>query len=152
MSKLTVLDWDKPNREVHFVGYNRDHTAGFIRDEQNAQRAITLLLPKLFHLRFHENPIGKDGSPPVEISRAALHLPACFATKKEKEAFDDRHSMEAQCALTMQVGVWGVERAAHHFQRNARHSQPDTTAPCAAALLGKTFLPCHTGPPALRAF
>jgi hypothetical protein len=106
MDKLTIVKWAGGTREVRFVGYNRDHTACFIRDEQNTRRAITLRLPNLFDLRFYHNPIGKDGSPPIEIKRAALHLPACFATKKEKEAFDDPHSTEVQCARTFTHDLW----------------------------------------------
>lgn len=108
MSNLTILKWSGGKREVHFVGYNRDHTACFIRDEQNVRRAITLRLPKLFDIRYHENPIGKDGSPPIEINRTALHLPACFATKKEKEAFDDLHSTEVQFAQVLGHDLWKV--------------------------------------------
>jgi len=108
MSNLTILKWSGGKREVHFVGYNRDHTACFIRDEQNVRRAITLRLPKLFDIRFHENPIGKGGSPPIEINRAALHLPACFASQKEKEVFDDLHSTEVQFAQVLGRDLWKV--------------------------------------------
>jgi hypothetical protein len=47
MGKLAILQWSGVKREVHFVGYNREHTACFIRDEQNARRAITLYLVKV---------------------------------------------------------------------------------------------------------
>ena len=106
MGKLTIHQWSGEKRDVRFVGYNRAHTACFIRDEHNSRRAITLLLPKLFELRFHENPIGKDGSPLIEISRAALHLPACFATKEEAQAFDNPHSPEMQAARVFGDDLW----------------------------------------------
>ncbi len=106
MSKLTILEWCGDKREVHFVGYNRDHTACFIRDGQNARRAIALRLPTAFDLLFHENPIGKDGSPPVEINRAALHLPACFLSKEEKEKFEDPNSLEMQTARFFPDDLW----------------------------------------------
>ena len=106
MYNLKITGWTGGSREVRFVGYNRDHTACFVRDGHNARRAISLRLPKLFDLRFYQNPISKDGSPPIEINRAALHLPACFATKKEKEAFDDPHSTEVQCARTFTHDLW----------------------------------------------
>lgn len=106
MYNLKITGWTGGTREVRFVGYNRDHTVCFVRDGHNARRAISLRLPKLFDLRFYQNPISKDGSPPIEINRAALHLPACFATKKEKEAFDDPHSTEVQCARTFTHDLW----------------------------------------------
>lgn len=106
MYNLKITGWNGGTREVRFVGYNRDHTACFVRDGHNARRAISLRLPKLFDLRFYQNPIGKGGSPLIEINRAALHLPACFATKKEKEAFDDPHSTEVQCARTFTHDLW----------------------------------------------
>jgi len=106
MANLTITEWTGGMREVRFVGYNRDRTAFFIRDGHNARRAISLRLPKLFDLRFYQNPIGKDGSPPLKINCATLHLPACFATKKEKEAFDDPHSTEVQCARTFTHDLW----------------------------------------------
>jgi hypothetical protein len=90
------------------VGYNRDHTACFIRDEQNARRAITLRLPSLFDLRFRKNPIGRDGTPPAEINRAMLHRPACFGSREEKEAYDNPKSPEAQKALIMEHDFWKV--------------------------------------------
>ena len=106
MNKLTILQWSGEEREVHFVGFNRNHTACFIRDEQNARRAITLRLPKSFDIRFRKNPIGPDGSPPGEINRAALHLPACFLNEQEKERFDDPNSMEVQSAKIFEHELW----------------------------------------------
>ena len=106
MNNLKITGWTGGTREVRFVGYNRDHTAFFVRDGNNTRRAISVRLPKLFDLHFYQNPIGKDGSPPIEINRAALHLPACFATKKEKEAFDDPRSTEVQCARTFMHDIW----------------------------------------------
>ncbi len=106
MSKLTILEWSGVKREVHFVGYNRDHTACFIRDELNARRAITLRLPTACDILFHKNPIGTDGSPPVEINRAVLHLPACFSSKEEREKFEDPNSMEMQTARFFPDDLW----------------------------------------------
>ncbi len=106
MSKLSIIQWSGVKREVHFVGYNRDHTACFIRDEQNGRRAITLSLPKFFDLRFRENPIGKNGSPPVEIIRAALHVPGCFTNEGEKAKYDDRDSEEVQSARIFGHELW----------------------------------------------
>jgi hypothetical protein len=65
MNKLTILDWEKPKREVDFIGYNRDRTACFIFDEQGARRAINFWLPSLFKIHFRENPIPT--SPPKQI-------------------------------------------------------------------------------------
>jgi hypothetical protein len=93
MSKFTILDWDKPKREVDFIGYNRDRTACFIRDERGARRAINFWLPSRFKIRFRENPI--PNSPPTQITRAALHLPACFASKVEMEAMRDPQLSDA---------------------------------------------------------
>jgi len=106
MGKLVVSAWSGSKREVHFVGYNRDHTAFFIRDEQNSRAAIALRLPSLFQIHFHEKPIGNLGSPPVEISRAALHLPVCFASREEMEAFDDPNSNAMICARQLGDGLW----------------------------------------------
>ncbi len=106
MGNLTIHQWSGEKHDVRFVGYNRTHTTCFIRDEQNSRWAITLLLPKLFELRFHENPIDKDGSPLIEINRAALHLPACFATKEEAQAFDNPHSPEVQAARVFGGYLW----------------------------------------------
>jgi hypothetical protein len=98
MSTLVIFPWFGTKREVHFVGFNRDHTACFIRDEENARHAISLHLPNFFKLRFHKNPIAQNGSPPVEISRAVLHVPACFFNKAEKENYDDLKTVEVECA------------------------------------------------------
>jgi hypothetical protein len=106
MSTLSILQWSGVKREVHFVGYNRDHTACFIRDEQNSRRAITLHLPKTFDLHFYQNPIGKDGSPLVKINRAVLHVPACFGTKKEKQAFDNPQSAVALGDVALVHDLW----------------------------------------------
>jgi hypothetical protein len=48
MSKLIINTWTGGKREVRFVGYNRSRTVCFIRDEQNARRAIALHLPHFF--------------------------------------------------------------------------------------------------------
>jgi hypothetical protein len=106
MSTLSVLKWFGVKREVHFVGYNRDHTACFVRDEQNDRRAITLYLPKHFDLRFRENPVGKHGSPPVEILPVALHVPACFTDETEKTKYIDRNSDEFKLAKTFGHELW----------------------------------------------
>lgn len=118
MNHLKIHHWDGSKRTVRFVGYNRSHTALFIRDEQNARQAITLQLPDHFDLHFRQNPIGVDGSPPVEINRVALHLPACFATCEEKEAFEKPRSMEFQCALASFNGAW------KHFTIHKCHLEP----------------------------
>ncbi len=106
MTKLSIIPWSAVMREVHFVGYNRDHSACFIRDEQNARRTITLSRPTGFDLHFRENPIGKNGSPPIEIRRAVLHVPACFSSQKEKEAFDDPNSTAVQTVRIFGHGLW----------------------------------------------
>ncbi len=106
MTKLAILQWPGVKREVHFVGFNRDHTACLICDEQNARQAITLRLPKAFDIRFRGNPVGEHGSPPMEIRRTALHLPACFSSQKEKVAFDDPNSMEVQTAKIFSDNLW----------------------------------------------
>lgn len=106
MAKIVVSAWSGSKREVHFVGYNRGHTACFIRNEQNSRTAIALRLPRLFQISFHQNPIGERGSPPVEISRTALHLPACFASRKETEAFGDPNSNEMLCASQFGHDLW----------------------------------------------
>ncbi len=106
MNKLTITKWTGDTRQIRFVGYNRDHTACLVLDEQNTRRVITLRLPKLFNIRFCKNPIGRHGSSPIEIKRAALHLPACFASKDEKEAFDDRQSGEVLTAKKFKHFLW----------------------------------------------
>lgn len=83
MNDLKIFNWDWSKRTVRFVGYNREHTACFIRDEQNARRAITLRLPSCWDLHFYRHAIARDGSPPVEINRVALHRPACFVSRQE---------------------------------------------------------------------
>src|SRR5262245_8683524 len=108
MSKLSIFEWSGAKREVHFVGYNRDHTVCFIRDEQNARRAITLSLPEFFALRFRKNPIGKGGSPPIEIARAVLHVPACFSGEGEMAKYNDRKLNKVQSAAIVQDEFWKV--------------------------------------------
>ncbi|HTQ50932.1 MAG TPA: hypothetical protein VMJ12_09495 [Candidatus Acidoferrales bacterium] len=108
MNRLKIHEWNGRKREIEFVGYNREHTACFVRDDHGARQAIALRLPKSFGLRFRENPIGKDGSPPVEIKWAALHLPACFSSKEEKEAYGNPDSNEVLVAKTMQHNLWMV--------------------------------------------
>ena len=34
-SNLTIHEWDRKERKVAFLGYNRDHTACLIRNEKN---------------------------------------------------------------------------------------------------------------------
>jgi hypothetical protein len=108
MSTLAISTWSGTKREVHFVGFNRDHTACFIRDEENTRRAITLRMPSLFKLHFRENPIGQNGSPPVEITRAVLHVPASFLSEAEKQKFDDPKSVEVECARIIGDDMWKV--------------------------------------------
>lgn len=82
MSPLTILDWNQAQREVQFVGCSRDFTAGFIRDEEGARRVVRLRLPHRYDIRFRQNPIAEANSPLLAITRTALHLPPCFATKE----------------------------------------------------------------------
>jgi hypothetical protein len=106
MSKLRIQDWSGNKREIDFVGYNRDHTACLIRNEQGDRRAIALHLPNRFDLHFHKIPIAPTNSPTLEINRVALHVPACFASKEEKEAYDNPNSEEARTARVMEDGHW----------------------------------------------
>src|SRR5208282_4782086 len=99
MDKLTILDWAGRKREVDFVGYNRNHTACLICNEKGERRAITLHLPERFHLHFRENTIAPTNSPAVKISPVAVHLPACFSSMQEKEAYANPKSPEAQQAV-----------------------------------------------------
>jgi hypothetical protein len=84
MTKLKILDWGKIEREVDFVGYNSDHTICYIYDENHTKRALILKLPHRCGLRFAQNPI--PNFPPTSITRAALRLPTCFASKAELDA------------------------------------------------------------------
>jgi hypothetical protein len=108
MDKLTILDWAGRKREVDFVGYNRNHTACLIRNEKGERRAIALHLPERFHLRFRENTIAPTNSPAVKISPVAVHLPACFSSMQEKEAYANPKSPEAQRAVRTGIDAWKV--------------------------------------------
>jgi len=85
MNTLKILDWGKLKREVDFIGYSADHTICYIYDEDRAKRSLILTLPHKFGLQFSKNPI--PNFPPIEISRAALQLPTCFASKEELDVF-----------------------------------------------------------------
>lgn len=115
MSKLSIQDWIGTKRTVDFVGYNRSHTACLIRNEQGERRVITLQLPKRFHLHFRENPIGKKNSPALEINRVALHLPACFASLEEKNAYSNPNSEETKTALLMEHDCWKLITRHKHW-------------------------------------
>ncbi len=106
MSNLIFRPWSGAEREFHFVGYNRNHTVFFVRDGQCSRQAVALQLPTLFRIQFRENPICDSGSIPVEIQPAALHLPACFSSKHESEAFRNPNSNEILCAHILGHGVW----------------------------------------------
>jgi hypothetical protein len=115
MSKIRIHEWGGQKREVEFVGYNRDHTACFIRNEQGDRRAIALHLPKRFDLHFREKPIGKTNSPPLQIDHVVLHPPACFASIEEKETCCNPNSDEAPTAQIMEHGNWKLISRHKHW-------------------------------------
>ena len=93
MVNLMLLDWSGAEREVHFVGWtDNTRTAFFIRGEQGVRRAITLRLPGLPYVTFHESPI--PNLPVTQISRTVLRVPPCFSSNEEAEASRDRHLAE----------------------------------------------------------
>ena len=98
MSKLIIHDWSDQERQVEFVGYNRNHMACLIRNEKGRRGAITLHLPKLFDLRFRDNPIAPDNSPAFAIKRVALHVPACFSSQLEANEHNNPQSNQVLCA------------------------------------------------------
>ena len=122
MSKLKIHEWSGRKREVEFAGYNRGHSACLVRDEQGDRRALTLPLPKLFHIHFRQNPIAKTNSAPLEINRVALHFPACFASIEEKEAYSNPSSDESQTALMVGCDGWKVVTPHKHWLE-PRHDQ-----------------------------
>lgn len=108
MKELIISKWDGQEGAVRFVGYNRDHTACFVRDQTNAIRTIAFRLPNLYGLRYYSNPIGSDGSPVVSIRPALLHLPACFESKTHKEAYEDPESAQGRLARADVHEHWKV--------------------------------------------
>jgi hypothetical protein len=103
-----VHDWSGAKRTVRFIGYNREHSVCYIRDQSNTLTAIVLNVPKLFDIRFREFPVGKDGVAAISVTRSALHLPACFGSEADKNDFESEGSLEAQIAFRMQIDAWKV--------------------------------------------
>ncbi len=114
MSSLTIEPWSGTKREVQFIGYNRAHTACFIRDGKGPRRAVTLHLPIHYNLRFRENPIGRNGSAPIEIRKTALHPPAFFATKGEAERLNNATPQEVKIAVQLEQ-AWKILTRHKHW-------------------------------------
>ncbi len=79
--------WKQEPREVRFIGFNREFSACLVLDG-SARRAVRLTLPEYQKLHWRENPIqaAAEKSEPVAITRTALHLPICAASKAKAEA------------------------------------------------------------------
>jgi hypothetical protein len=94
MNPLSLHEWNQSPRQVRFFGFNRDYSAAFIRDEAGARRAIRLHLPGICDLRFRSNPIQEAASALRSITRTALHVPPCFASKADCADFRAEGSHE----------------------------------------------------------
>ena len=99
MNPIVIHSWGGAKRTAHFVGFNRDYSGCFLRDADGARCAIRHQWPKLYDLQFHRNPIQEAGSPLVSITRTALHVPPCFASKEEAVATLTKGAPEAVIAL-----------------------------------------------------
>jgi hypothetical protein len=94
MNPLSLHEWNQSPRQVRFVGFSRDYSAAFIRDEEGARRAIRLRLPGICDIQFRRNPIQDAASALQSITRTALHLPPGFASQAECAAFRTKGSHE----------------------------------------------------------
>lgn len=94
MDKLSLLDWSGATHDLGFIGWtDASRTAFFVRTKDGERRAINLLLPAFFGLKFQCEAI--PNLPVTKIIRTALHAPACFASETAAAKSDAQDSVGA---------------------------------------------------------